>query len=198
MNINELANILNNAYNNAPEDYKVASIHYFGYQYAEVITQNNYSASQIIKLSQLNESYTTEFSKGVKIKNYEKIYGIESQEISIQEYFIKKVDESDYERKSYNQLPECSVQKNGKVNFYYVPLKNGNLKLCLNGVKIPEYKNLNGVEVIPYQNTYPNKYSQRIYFKDCKLSEVKDFLDNILKQLDIIPSNSSMRNLIIK
>lgn len=118
--------------------------------------------------------------------------------LSVQEYFIKKVDESDYERKSYNQLPECSVQKNGKVNFYYVPLKNGNLKLCLNGVKIPEYKNLNGVEVIPYQNTYPNKYSQRIYFKDCKLSEVKDFLDNILKQLDIIPSNSAMRNLIIK
>ena len=44
--------------------------------------------------------------------------------LSVQEYFIKKVDESDYERKSYNQLPECSVQKNGKVNFYYVPLKN--------------------------------------------------------------------------
>ncbi len=118
--------------------------------------------------------------------------------LSVQEYFIKKVDEAGYERKSYNQLSEKSVQKDGKIKLYYIPLKDKNLKLCLHGVDIPLAENLKGVEVIPYQNTYPNKYTQRIYFRECELSEVKEFLDNILEQLGIISSNDILKDLIIK
>ncbi|MBR3889119.1 AAA family ATPase [bacterium] len=118
--------------------------------------------------------------------------------VSVQEYFIDCVDKAGFERISYSQLAEKSVKKDGKIKLYFIPLKNNNLKLCLCNVNIPEYKHLSGVEVIPKQETYPKKYSQRVYFKGCNLNEVKDFLDNILEQLGIVSSTGLLEETIIK
>ena len=123
-------------------------------------------------------------------------------EFSVQDYFIKKVDEAGFERKSYNQLADWSVQKNGKVNFYYVPKKNGNLKLCLPlDIKLETIPQGVSKDIPLGQNnnyTYPEKFPLRIYFTNCNLLEVKDFLDNILTQLGIVSSNSVLENLILE
>jgi hypothetical protein len=103
-------------------------------------------------------------------------------ELSVQTYFLDKVKSNGYTLKSYNQLAECSVQYNGKIKLYYVPLKNGNLKLCMYGVKIPKIDGLQGVQYLE-QNTYPNKYQQRLYFKGCQLSNVQGIIDNIITQV---------------
>lgn len=113
--------------------------------------------------------------------------------ISVQEYFIKKIDTAGFERKSYNQLAEWSVQKNGKVNFYYVPKKNGNLKLCLPlKIKLGNIPQSIKKDIPLGQKgnyTYPEKYPLRIDFIDCNFLEVKEFLDNILEQLGIVSTN---------
>lgn len=111
--------------------------------------------------------------------------GFERQQISlksVQDYFLQKVIDAGLETKSYNNLSECSVQQDGKIKLYYVPLKDGNLKLCLKGINIPSETKLEGVEIIQQQNTYPKSYNQRVYFKNCKLNKVKNFLDNLLEQ----------------
>lgn len=101
---------------------------------------------------------------------------------TVQSYFLQWVKNNGYTTKSYNQLAECSVQLNNRVKLYYVPLKNGNLKLCLYGVNIPKIDNLQGVQVLN-QNTYPNKFTQRVYFKGSNLTQVQNFIDNILVQV---------------
>ena len=116
-----------------------------------------------------------------QVKTDKTIVQTVSTETTVQNYFLTYVKNNGYTTKSYNQLAECSVQLNNRVKLYYVPLKNGNLKLCLYGVQIPD-KQLDGVQVLN-QNTYPNKYTQRVYFKGCKLSNVQTFLDNILQQV---------------
>lgn len=105
-----------------------------------------------------------------------------TQTQTVQNYFLNFVKGNGYITKSYNQLAECSVQLNGKIKLYYVPLKNGNLKLCLQGVNIPNPNGLTGVQVLN-QNTYPNKYNQRVYFKGSNLQQVQGFLNGILQQV---------------
>ena len=70
MNIEKLADILRDSYNNAPKNKQVLSIHAFGIKYANEITQNNYSKAKIIELSGLPKSYQTELSKGINLGNY--------------------------------------------------------------------------------------------------------------------------------
>ncbi len=106
---------------------------------------------------------------------------------TVQDLFLNYVKSNGYTVKSYNQLSEKSVQFNGKIKLYYVPLKGGNLKLCLQGVNIPKTE-IAGLQVLN-QNTYPNKFTQRVYFKGCKPEEVTDFLNNILAQ--VLPKVSS-------
>ena len=70
MNIEKLASILKNNYTNASKGNKVCAIHAFGIQYANEIKENNYSVTEIIRKSELNESYSTELSKAIKLYNY--------------------------------------------------------------------------------------------------------------------------------
>lgn len=75
-------------------------------------------------------------------------------------YFTSLVQQGGYSIKTYNQLAECTVQLNGKVQIYFVPLKRtGGLKLCLKSVN---GLNLNGLQ---YQQltTYPSSYTHRVY-----------------------------------
>ena len=103
-----------------------------------------------------------------------------SNKQSVQDLFLAYVKNAGYEMKSYNQLAERSVQLNGRIKLYFVPLKSGNLKLCLQGIEIPKVE-LKGVQVLE-QNTYPSKYSQRVYFKGCDSEQVGEFLNTILAQ----------------
>lgn len=70
MNLNELAEILNKMYSNAPEGDQVANIHLFGVKYANHILKNNYKATEIVRRSGIKHSYATELSKGIKLSKY--------------------------------------------------------------------------------------------------------------------------------
>lgn len=70
MTENQLGKILKEMYDNAPDGYQVANIHLFGIKYANVILENNYKATDIIKSSGLNKAYAIEVSKGVKLSRY--------------------------------------------------------------------------------------------------------------------------------
>lgn len=70
MTKSELASILNKMYFNAPEGYQVANIHLFGVKYADIILENDYTATEIVRLASLNPSYATEVSKGIKLSEY--------------------------------------------------------------------------------------------------------------------------------
>lgn len=70
MTVNQLGKILRQMYDNAPEGYQVANIHFFGVKYANVITDNGYTPKEIVKASGINESYATEVNKGIKLSLY--------------------------------------------------------------------------------------------------------------------------------
>jgi hypothetical protein len=70
MTENELGRILKEMYDNAPAGYQVANIHLFGVKYASIIQDNNFKVIDIIHASGINQSYTTEVSKGIKLAKY--------------------------------------------------------------------------------------------------------------------------------
>lgn len=70
MTENELGNILKEMYENAPHGYQVANIHLFGVKYASIIVDGNIKVADIIRISGIKQSYTTELSKGIKLSRY--------------------------------------------------------------------------------------------------------------------------------
>lgn len=70
MTITELGNILRKMYTNAPNKEQSTFIHLFGIKYGELILKNNYSASEIVKASGINDSYKTEVRKGINLSKY--------------------------------------------------------------------------------------------------------------------------------
>ena len=70
MNANELGAILKEMYSNAPEDETVAMIHLFGVKYASEIEAADCSRKDIAVAAEINESYGTEISKGVRLARY--------------------------------------------------------------------------------------------------------------------------------
>ncbi len=70
MTENELGTTLAEMYNTALKNEKVVHIHLFGIKYGDVILSNKYNIKNIIKASNLPESYSTELSKSVKLSNY--------------------------------------------------------------------------------------------------------------------------------
>jgi len=72
MTENDLGRKLKEMYDNAPKGYKVTQIHHFGIKYANIIKDNDYKVSEIIKISGLPDSYKTEVSKGIKLDRYVK------------------------------------------------------------------------------------------------------------------------------
>jgi hypothetical protein len=76
MPIEELATILSQMYDNAPDGEKAAMIHLFGIRYARIIRDNNFVAADIIRNTILNdgtqmrESYITEINKGIKLARH--------------------------------------------------------------------------------------------------------------------------------
>jgi hypothetical protein len=70
MTLNELGQKLSDMYNNAPAGDAVAMIHLFGIKYASEIIQGGYSKKEIANNANIQESYGTEISKGVKLAKY--------------------------------------------------------------------------------------------------------------------------------
>lgn len=70
MNKQDLAKKLYNMYTNAPSGDQVAHIHLFGIMYADFINRNHYKISELVALSGINQSYSTEVSKGIKLSKY--------------------------------------------------------------------------------------------------------------------------------
>jgi 5-methylcytosine-specific restriction protein B len=67
---NELSAKLNQMYYNAPKGEKVSMIHLFGIKYADEIKESGIATKEIAKDANINESYGTEISKGVKLSKY--------------------------------------------------------------------------------------------------------------------------------
>ncbi|MEE0982573.1 MAG: hypothetical protein U0L38_00800 [Bacteroidales bacterium] len=70
MTLQDLANILSDMYNNAPQKDQVTMIHLFGIKYAKVILENGYSKKEIIQKANLRGSYVTELNKGIRLSSY--------------------------------------------------------------------------------------------------------------------------------
>ncbi len=68
MRIEEASQILARKYSAAPDGEKVLSIHLFGIKYAEEI--RDMSVKDIVARAELNKSYRTEVSKGIKLAKY--------------------------------------------------------------------------------------------------------------------------------
>ena len=62
----KLGNILKKMYENADENFKSASIHMFGIEYAPYIT-DNVSLKEIVNIAGINDSYRSEITKGINI-----------------------------------------------------------------------------------------------------------------------------------
>jgi hypothetical protein len=70
LNKNDLAKELKKMYSKAPTGDQVAHIHLFGVKYADHIQKNHYRVSEIVELSGISRSYSTEVSKGIKLSKY--------------------------------------------------------------------------------------------------------------------------------
>ena len=65
--VQQLGDILHQMYSNAEDRMQVASIHIFGIKYGKNIIEKEFSAPDIIKAAELNESYSTELQKALNI-----------------------------------------------------------------------------------------------------------------------------------
>ncbi len=73
MRIQELGNILKNKYDNALKGEKVTQIYLFAISHAKEIQENNYRISEIVRYSNISQSFKTEVSKGIKLAKYVEI-----------------------------------------------------------------------------------------------------------------------------
>lgn len=71
--VNELADKLRNAYENAAGRDKAVAIHLFGIKYGGVIRDKGVRIADIVGYAGLNNSYVTELNKGVKLSKYVEI-----------------------------------------------------------------------------------------------------------------------------
>ncbi|EKO3791396.1 hypothetical protein [Vibrio metschnikovii] len=75
MTLNELGDVLNHMYQNAPTNESVAMIHLFAIKYANQIKDLNVSCKSVAKAAGINQSYGTEISKGIKLAKYVSVKG---------------------------------------------------------------------------------------------------------------------------
>ena len=64
--------ILNKMYIEAKKGEKVTMIHLVGVKYGNIIKENNYSFKDIVKNTNISETYVTELTKGANLAKYVK------------------------------------------------------------------------------------------------------------------------------
>jgi hypothetical protein len=69
----KLGDILKNKYDNALQGEKVTQIYLFAISHAKEIQENNYRISEIVRYSNISQSFKTEVSKGIKLAKYVEI-----------------------------------------------------------------------------------------------------------------------------
>ena len=70
MTPDELACTLSEMYHDAPEREATTMIHLFGIKYADEIRDCGAPVTEIVRLSSLPNTYSTEVSKGVRLARY--------------------------------------------------------------------------------------------------------------------------------
>lgn len=65
-----LAHILSYLYRTAPDKKATAMINLFGIKYADEIRQSGATAAEIVRLSDLEDTYATEVTKGIRLAPY--------------------------------------------------------------------------------------------------------------------------------
>ena len=70
LELNNLGKILKDNYENAKNGETVASIYLFGIKYGKLIKTKNYPINEIIRISEINDSYFAELNKGIKLSEY--------------------------------------------------------------------------------------------------------------------------------
>ena len=66
----ELADILTRWYCNAPDKNATTMIHLFGIVYADEIRRCGVPATELVRLSDLRDTYVTEVAKGLRLARY--------------------------------------------------------------------------------------------------------------------------------
>lgn len=70
MTIQDLATTLAEMYHNAPKGEKYPMIYLFAIKYADIITENKYSKTEILERAGISEKYATELNKAIKLSKY--------------------------------------------------------------------------------------------------------------------------------
>ncbi|MCW2314134.1 HTH-like domain-containing protein [Rhodoferax antarcticus] len=70
MTLQQLGKVLNEMYFGAKDGETAAMVHLFGIKYAQAIRDSGASKKAIAKAANINESYGTEISKGVKLSQW--------------------------------------------------------------------------------------------------------------------------------
>ncbi|WP_233898030.1 HTH-like domain-containing protein [Tenacibaculum piscium] len=70
LELKSLGKILKDNYENAKSGETVASIYLFGIKYGKLIKTKNYPINEIIKISEIKDSYFAELNKGIKLSEY--------------------------------------------------------------------------------------------------------------------------------
>lgn len=136
--VNELGSILAEMYANANS--KTTAIHMFAIKYGEAIKRAGYTANALVTAAHLNDSYTTEVSKGVRI--YESMCA--------NEYGVKFYDGEGMETRAIDKLPACSprVRKTYPLNciLYGAPGTGKTYATAAYALAVAENKELKEVE----------------------------------------------------
>lgn len=73
MTQNELSNKLKIMYDNAPKGEKAVTVHLFGIQYANELSDKNITIKEVVKAAKVPNSYYVEVAKGINLARYVKI-----------------------------------------------------------------------------------------------------------------------------
>ncbi|MEI8204109.1 MAG: hypothetical protein WCH34_13900 [Bacteroidota bacterium] len=90
MEINNLAEILKQNYNNAYNGEMVAQIHLFGIKYGKIIRENKFTPLEIINKAELNVAYVAELNKGIKLAEFVCLENDEHELIDLAEILKEK------------------------------------------------------------------------------------------------------------
>lgn len=88
----DLGLILKKMYDSAEDKQQVVSIHMFAIKYGRTILEKNYKPSEIISFSGLNESYSSEITKGINIYKY----------LSVNPDFLQFKDDKENSNRDFN------------------------------------------------------------------------------------------------
>lgn len=125
---------------------------------------------------------------------------LKDNNLSLQDIFYLYVKNLGYDNKMYNNISEQSIQKNGDIIFYFVPLKDKNsLKICLKNYNFYESPN---IEITKPKGrngwTYPEKYPFKIYLHGKNNDTINFIINYLFKKNDSQINEKLLKKYIIE